>query len=321
MKAVGVISAFILVLVATCPETRAGDWHVEPYLYCQNCHVQHATKDGTAIPGGPYSTLLLKNTVNELCLSCHDGSDPTAPDVQAPVQMYDATFYGESSAGHFDLIAVDNPAGHSLGLAAVIPLQVEAEFVELSCASCHAVHGNQNYRNLLYDPANTGDSLSLVTGTDVFAQFAPDKPPTTAGSITAYSRENIGFKQGYSAWCAACHNQLAANATSAPPAHFNSHPNDVAINEFPFELHTDPVHWVAGTGEGFADDPAGIERVPFEVPAAVDFVSSSEPAETNRIFCGSCHKAHGGDKEKSLLWSYREGDPDYISGCQQCHNK
>ncbi|UCE23407.1 MAG: hypothetical protein JSU74_08870 [Candidatus Zixiibacteriota bacterium] len=315
------VTVLLFVLVLVCAPSRAGEWHIEPYLACENCHIQHASEDGQPLPGGPFSTLLLKNTVNELCLSCHDGSDPTAPDVQQPVQMYDATASGESAAGYFGLIGADNIAGHSLGLGSVTPLQVEAEYVELSCASCHAVHGNGNYRNLLYDPRAVGDSAVLAEGSDLFAQFAPDVPPTTAGSIIAYSRDNIGYKQAYSAWCVTCHNQLSANSTASPPAHFNSHPVDVTINEFPLDLHTDPVHWTGGTGEGFADDPSGIERVPFEVPAAVDFLSSRVPAETNRIFCGSCHKAHGGQNEKSLLWSYLEGDLNFIAGCQQCHNK
>ncbi len=308
-------------LTAVGPQIHAGEWHVEPHLYCQNCHVQHATEDGQTLPGGPFSTLLLKNTVNELCLSCHDGSDPTAPDVQQPVQMYSGTTTGESGGGYFGLIAIDNMAGHNLGLGGIVPLQVEAQFLELSCASCHAVHGNGNYRNLLYDPAGADDSLSLADGADVFTQFAPDKPPTISGSVAAYSRDNVGYRQAYSAWCASCHNQLQTNSTASLPAHFSSHPIDVALNEFPMEPHTDPAHWIGGTGEGFPDDPNGTIRVPFDVPTAVDYFTAQEPAESNRVFCGSCHKSHGGQYTKSLLWSYIEGDLDFIAGCQQCHNK
>ena len=242
----------VLAIGAAGERIRAGEWHVEPYLYCQNCHIQHASEDGQTVPGGPFSTLLLKNTVNELCLSCHDGSDPTAPDVLLPVQMYSSTASGESGAGHFTIIGIDNMAGHNLGLGGVVPLQAEGQFIELSCASCHAVHGNGNYRNLVYDPAGAGDSLVLVDGADVFTQFAPDKPPTVSGSVAAYSRDNVGYRQAYSAWSASCHNQLQTNATGSLPAHFNSHPTDVALNEFPTEPHTDPVHWVSGIGEGLA---------------------------------------------------------------------
>lgn len=316
------MTALVVFLMSlTWSPVESGEWHVEPYLYCQNCHIQHATKDGQTIPGGPFSTLLLKNTVNELCLSCHDGSDPSAPDVQLPVQMYSGTISGESGGGYFSLIGIDNMAGHSLGLGGITPLQAEAQFVELNCASCHAVHGNGNYRNLLYDPAGVGDSLVLVDGVDVFTQFAPDKPPTASGSVAAYSRDNVGYRQAYSAWCTSCHNRLEINAAGSPPAHFHSHPTDIALNEFPTEMHTDPAHWVIGTGEGFADAPDGILRVPFEVPTAVDHFTAVEPAESNQVFCGSCHKSHGGQYTKSLLWSYVEGDLDFIAGCQQCHNK
>ncbi len=311
----------LLTLFFIASGVRSGQWHVEPNLRCQDCHIQHASKEGEPLPGGPFSTLLLKNTVNELCLSCHDGTDPTAPDIMRPVQMYDAALSGQSAGGYFDIIGIDNPMGHNLALGSIVPLQVEAQFVELNCASCHAPHGNGNYRNLLFDPAGVGDSLVLEEGSDLFTEFSPDIPPTAGGSATAYSRDNIGYRQAYSAWCVSCHNQLETNSVASPPAHFNSHPVDVAINEFPVDGHTDVPHWISGTGEGFADDANGIIRLPFEVPTASDFISSRQPAESNRIFCGSCHKAHGGSDEKSLLWSYIEGDLDYIAGCQQCHNK
>jgi mono/diheme cytochrome c family protein len=298
-----------------------GEWHTEPNLLCQNCHVQHASQDGQPIPGGPFSTLLLKNTVNELCLSCHDGTDPTAPDVASPVQMYESTPSGESAAGYFEMIGIDNLAGHNLAFAAVTPHQTEALFVELNCVSCHAQHGNGNYRNLRYDPMLVGDSIVLVDGADLFTQFSPDIPPTITGTIAAYNRDNTRYRQNYSDWCASCHNQLAANNISSPPAHFNSHPVDVAINEFTGDPHTDPVHWVNGLGEGFPDDAAGIDRVPFESPLSTDFTGAGQPAETDQVFCGSCHKAHGRQYAKSLLWSYKEGDVDFIAGCQQCHNK
>ena len=87
----------------------AGEWHVGASLQCGQCHVEHGSAGGQPIPGGPYSTLLQKGSVNELCLSCHDGSDPTAPDVLAPVTMYGQTLLNESAAGHLLTIGVSNP--------------------------------------------------------------------------------------------------------------------------------------------------------------------------------------------------------------------
>ncbi|HPC11639.1 MAG TPA: cytochrome c3 family protein, partial [candidate division Zixibacteria bacterium] len=82
----------------------AGQWHTGESLMCQDCHLQHSSEQGEPVAGGPYSVLLLKSSINELCLSCHDGSNPTAPDVQSPVQMYQGTPSGESAGGWFGLL-------------------------------------------------------------------------------------------------------------------------------------------------------------------------------------------------------------------------
>ena len=157
----------------------------------------------------------------------------------------------------------------------------------------------------------------------MFTQIKPDIPPTAAGSMTAYSRDNIVYVSGMATWCASCHNELAQNSQAISPAHFNSHPSDVSLTAFPLEPHTDPAHWVAGTGEGF--DPggstAGIARVPYQSPLAQDFASGQQPEMTDEVFCGSCHKAHGAPHQKSLLWPYLEGGETFVAGCQQCHNK
>ncbi len=316
----------VLLAITLLPfAAMAGEWHIEGNLLCQDCHLQHASEEGQELPGGPYSYLLLKNTINELCLSCHDGSDPTAPDVQAPVQMYQSTTSGHSAAGFFGTTGIDNAMGHTLGLPLTTPLQAGGALMTLNCASCHAVHGNTNYRNLLYDPANRGDSILVTDGTDLFTLVAPDRPPTMAGSVAAYDADNVGYKQNYSAWCASCHDQLEINATALPPAHFNSHPSDVSMNAFVGEYHADPIHWTSGIGEGFPDigdgTDYGIPRVPFQAPTSVDFTTSIEPAETNEVFCGSCHIAHGGQYEKALRWPYYEGGNAFLAGCQQCHNK
>lgn len=313
----------VVFLVLAVSQAHAGDWHVDSLLHCGDCHLQHATVEGQPLPGGPFSTLLIKSTVNELCLSCHDGSDPTAPDLLQPVTMYQTENSGESAGGSFAPPGFVNMMGHTLGVATVTPLQAEALMQELTCASCHAVHGNGNYRNLLYDPAGHGDSVVVENPGAVMTRVRPDVPPTAAGSAAAYSRDNVAYVHGLAGWCASCHDELAQNSPAVSPAHFNAHPGDVALAEFPLEAHTDVGHWVAGTGDGFlpSADNAGILRVPFQSPLATDFVSASAPAATDEVFCGSCHKAHGSQFHKALLWPYLEGGSQFVAGCQQCHNK
>lgn len=306
----------IVLLLSGFSVAMAGNWHTGESLKCENCHLQHAVVEGQALPGGPFSTLLLKNSINELCLSCHNGSDLTAPDVLAPIQMYDQTVLAQAAGGQFSLIGIDNHAGHSLGFAQVTPLETQASLRDLNCASCHAVHGNENYRNLAYDPGGHGDSIVVREGTDVLTEVRPDNPPTIAGSIAAYSRDNVAYKQNYSAWCSSCHNELATNTPAAAPAHFNGHPSGVALNEYGAESHADALHWVTGIDEGFE-----LPRLPFESPLAAGFVEATQPAQSDVVFCGSCHAAHGGVNTNALRWPYKDGGANFISGCQQCHNK
>ena len=315
---------FVGIAVALlCTTSWAGNWHTAGSLRCGDCHIQHGSENNQPLPGGPFVYLLRKTSVNELCLSCHDGTDGTAPDVMDPVQMYQSTAAGESGAGYFVTQGVSNPNGHTLDLLVSTPLQTNAGTQILTCASCHAVHGNDNYRNLLTDPAGTGGNALLTVGVNVFTEYSPPDPPTSAGAVAAYQRGNIAYVSNYSAWCTTCHNVLAANNQSVIPAHFAGHPSDISVNSFSPTPHTDPANWVAGMGQGFLGsiDPDGIARVPFLSPLAVDLVSARNPLATSQVFCLSCHKAHGSANRNALIWPYLEGGPKYISGCQQCHNK
>lgn len=303
----------------------AGEWHVGESLKCGECHVEHGIGGGVPIPGGPYSTLLVKGSINELCLSCHDGSDPSSPDVLSPVIMYNQTPAAQSAGGYLQPVGVLNTSGHSLGLTSSLPLSNHAGSISLSCASCHDYHGNSNYRNLLYDPGETGDSVSIVASVDLFWQTPPADPPNPSATVSAYSQRNIGYKSGWNSWCGSCHSEVKANSFAALPSHFNSHPSEVAINMASGTSHVDIPHWVAGTGEGFVGNAIvpgeGVIRLPFAQPTAVDFQTSQSVQSTNMITCISCHQSHGGEFSKGLRWPYVEGGVNYLSGCQQCHNR
>jgi hypothetical protein len=304
---------------------QAGEWHVRESLPCGQCHVEHATSGGQPIAGGPYSALLRRGSINELCLSCHDGSDPSAPDVLAPVAMYSQALPPESAGGHFVLSTATHVAGHDLDLATQIPLNSSGKTVALTCGSCHDYHGNTNYRNLRFDPAGKGDSLVIEVGHDVYWNAAPTSPPSATGTAAAYARDNMGYRSGMSAWCSSCHDQVAANLPAAPPAHFNAHPTRAAMGGYSDSRHVDAGHWLAGKGEGFLEDNPisgeGTARLPFLQPGATDFATSRQVLGTNELFCGSCHAAHGTTFTRDLRWPYVEGGVNYLSGCQQCHNK
>ena len=42
------------------------------------------------------------------------------------------------------------------------------------------------------------------------------------------------------------------------------------------------------------------------------------PSRDDRVFCLSCHKAHGSPHESALIYA---DSPDMLATCQQCHNQ
>jgi predicted CXXCH cytochrome family protein len=316
----GVLFAFIMCLPGLA---LAGDWHVTGTNDCGDCHLQHGSNQRDPTVEGAYSSLLRKSSVNELCMSCHDGTDPSAPDVVSPAPMYSSTSSGESGAGVLLSVGFENPNGHTLGVELPVPLTNAPVSRELTCVSCHAPHGNGNYRNLLVDPAGTGASIIIQYGVDVFVGVSPDNPPTSEGSINAYSRDNIGYVSSMTAWCSSCHDQLALNSTASAPAHFNAHPSDIALDAYFYDGHTDVNHWLGGTGEGFAAvlQSQATPRLPFLAPAATDFETSRTATAASRVTCVTCHKAHGSSYRKGMVWPYLDENESNLAGCQQCHNK
>lgn len=295
---------------------------------CGDCHTLHYSESGGAPtgvePGGPFATLIRSATTNKLCLFCHDGSDPRAPDVLEPVAMYAGTGDEHSGAGSFgNSGGVENPNGHDLGWnAAVVPFSSRTN-VTLTCASCHDPHGTVNYRNVLTAPAG-GAGLEVQMGRDVFREFSPGDPPGASASIAAYKESNEGYKAGTSAWCAECHDALKPNVAAAVRA-ASHHLTDVPINGANYP--TDPIHWADGTGSGFGtttgDAVEGVPRLRFQAAGAADFAAAKGVAQSNQVICASCHLAHGGKYRKGLVWPYAEpvGPADANSGCQQCHNQ
>jgi hypothetical protein len=320
---------FISILIFACPLAFGGEYHKEADVACSDCHTTHYSERGTlpehAEPGGPFPELLLVGSIDKLCLSCHDGTDPSAPDVMAPVVMYDGSGSEFSAGGFFsDGDGVISVNGHDLGVPTTIPYSNPPRNIVLSCISCHDPHGTANYRNLVLNPDSSGIDVTLTLGTDIFENAQPNNPPERAGTIQAYRAGNIGYVSKMTAWCSDCHNAINSSTPGNPPAHFMRHPSDTGLDGP--GLHLSPAHWVSGIGDGFGiatgDAVEGIPRLRFQVSTANDYNSSVVVSQTNQVFCQTCHFAHGGPYQSAMTWPYQtSGAADLYSGCQQCHYK
>ncbi|MBI5360953.1 MAG: hypothetical protein HZA48_10275 [Planctomycetes bacterium] len=316
------ISAVVLLLPGAA---FAGDYHrvwATSTLVCSDCHTLHA---GSV----PYPVLLKYATVNELCASCHDGTDTKAPDVISPVTMY--TGDEHSGAGFFaNTGGSASDVAHDLGVSAAIPMSTKPAMT-LICTTCHDPHGNGYYRNLKPDPDGDTSNITVTIGTNMFQQNSPPIPPNAATVADAYKESNIGYKSNISAWCSQCHDKLASNQAGTLPSHFKRHPADVPLNSAGY--HADTANWItnplgnptSGGGVATGDAVYGIPRLRYQVSTATDYASAKTVAVSNQVFCGSCHTAHGMKYQKNLVWPYRKqtgiDNTDAFAACQQCHNQ
>lgn len=334
-RLVPIIALPAIILTIHGARVEAGEYHVGDQNICSDCHILHASKESeTWTP----TARLLKNSAGEvaLCMSCHDGTDPQAADVVAagtslsPLSTVTTAYtskYG-SSAGFFqtDYLAAINPCSHDLMPNVSVTAPLSTSYTKaggLVCSDCHDPHGTPNYRNLRSDP-NSGHpgSFDILVGTQVkeTTPFDPQLPNADvvcdAGNISFYAQNNVNE------WCADCHDKLSSNSAGSSPAHFKGHPTGIEIGTV--YLHTNLANWQSGVqgpatgfGSDVGDSAPGIPRVRYGSPTGSNTITNFG----DRVFCLSCHKAHGSQYKYGLVWPYHQSSADMLSGCQQCHFK
>ncbi len=335
----------------------AGDYHSGTTLQCAECHVMHYSQthgynaNGTGITvdlgnDGPYH-FLLRDHVNDLCLSCHD-NQTFAPDVLAENGGNVTANGRQAGALNRDNVApYFDATGHTLGSVDVAPGGTFANADGLSCIDCHTQHG----RTLRITSGGVTTSHNIYRNANVFVGGTPTTPLMTYAigtndvtkdvyevsatyGGTHYDMQNVAFNEpsatgsGYGTYCKQCHTNFHGSAsdanmrvTSAPTqTEWLRHPTaDANIGA------------VGGGHSGLSKFTGQAYRV--QVMSATGnwgtWGATWTGAPTDLTpSCMSCHKAHGNQRAFGLIWATGEavpgenGDGDnYKILCGQCHTQ
>ena len=326
----------------------AGDYHSGLSLKCQDCHVMHFSQTHGYNPDGTGNTTglgaaphgyLLRNEINDLCLSCHDGVG-WAPDVfEAHGNGYVRQAGALNEVGGNGLYPP--PTGHTLGSTDAPPGYVGDPWAEtLNCVNCHAAHGGglggNSYRNLggfgtvpgsfaaiSYSRGDVEMANDLTKWVYEDASGGVTNAHYGAGSITFNEPDPAG--SAYADLCQACHTDFhgavggsEVGGSGLPPEHFIRHPNqEVEIGAIGgghsridiFGNRVNQVHVMS---------PAGL-RAGNYTPSDLDLTPS----------CMSCHKGHGNQNAFGLIQMAgtgaitEEGDDgvELRALCKQCHTQ
>lgn len=326
----------------------AGDFHRDATLRCAQCHVMHYSQshahDGVFGPGlgagGPFH-YLLRDEVNNLCLSCHDESG-IAPDVLG------ASNGGNSPgdvrlAGYLNRLGVegDPDTGHTLDSLDTAPGSEPPWKAEdengasdgLNCVNCHHQHGfagtgNNAYRNLRIDPGNLGFLGALVTYNDQNIGTNDLTLDVFERNDAAYDESDMDWNEPDSAesaisnWCGGCH------------TNFHGTPGDANIGGIPsgsgfVEFLRHPVAGVNIGDVGGGHSSLDLYNSHTNKVKVMSEVGVWDPAGTDvTATCISCHKSHGNGNAFGLL--YRSGTGTLTEDgdsngtqlehlCAQCH--
>lgn len=341
----------VITLFLAVPVLMAGDYHTGETLTCFECHILHGSQahgynangGGTYIPIGgaaPYE-YLLRNEINELCLSCHDGQT-FAPDVLHANTGSDVRLAGALNRdGSSPYYTAD---GHTLDSVAVAPggtwSPADSGFsTGLNCIDCHSQHGhagssnpdttgNGQYRNLVYNPGDGSSDKWMLYAIGTNDLNVPIFERSASGA-NHYDISNVDFNEPltdgsyYGAWCQGCHTDFHgsagdANMGGATGEEWLRHPTaDADIGAVghghssasQFASHINKVKVMTAT-ENWDPDSAAV-------------VTDHTPS------CFSCHKSHGNKNAFGLIFMEgtgtvtEEGDDGTTVKdlCKQCHSQ
>ncbi|MHC4359026.1 MAG: hypothetical protein ACYSTQ_09550 [Planctomycetota bacterium] len=335
---------------------------------CHTMHNSQGGSELEGATGGGSIILLRANVasraaIHVLCLECHaQGGSQAAivqsgSDVAAPKVLLDSLGWTGpeldtiGAGGDFDseldntspfgLTTAGNTAaigyGHSVGLTSVDPPGFdsgEGSIDTFSCTNCHDPHGAAGWAG---SSANAWGEGVNWTGINSGATHMWPVINAANDENNVYYAGTDATDGGMSGWCAQCHDDWHEDAGGASNnesgADWKRHPvNNALVDSTPTSganvTVVDFTHYTTVTLDN---------RLPAAQSAAPGGRDPSQAGETyyadasaDKVFCLSCHFAHGGPYYDALRWDYLSSVGDGTQtgkavsqdvGCQQCHNR
>jgi hypothetical protein len=346
MRKLALATALVFVMVGAA---TAGDYHSGATLNCAECHVMHGSQqhgynsDGTGLTvdigaAEPYE-FLLRNHINELCLTCHD-NQTFAPDV---LGANGGVVYPDGHGRQAGALNRDNVApyhdetGHTLGSMDIAPGGTWSNEDGLNCINCHTQHGRTfssasipQYRNL---SVTTGVSYAIGTNDvtkDVFERVSSGASHYDIYNIDFNEPDPTGSAMG--AYCMNCHTTFHGNSTD-PDMRVQTGP---AGQEWLRHPTADANIGALGGGHsqiGTRGWGGRAYRTQVMSPTGnwgtqgTAFGASGSPTDLTPS-CFTCHKAHGNQNAFGLIYPTgaemidEEGDGTNAKNlCKQCHSQ
>ncbi len=252
------------------------------------------------------------------------------------------------------------------------PGNADGDVTDFTCTSCHDPHGAYNvptteanrFRNLKRIPRDSGSTNVLLNanirsyvgygGCDADANWTNGSGSgatfiwpvyttgadwstdtsdcyTAGGRVNSYGVSTGNATDGIANWCATCHDDWHEDLASGgndQGLDWQRHPVDNLLNDGTTTSGGN-VTIVDTTNYNVARDAGRGLPIATTDSSPVFYL---QDATTDKVFCLSCHFAHGGPYYDNLRWDYLEtvqvADPrqtantiSSVVGCQLCHNR
>jgi len=305
-------------------------FHDEGVAYCAGCHTMHNSQDGKPIVVGAAGDYLLRQVdASSTCLRCHadygqltgmggENSPPGGTGYGGGGDFYwlkrDFVWIAHST----ERTSTGDSHGHNIIARDFGLVKTDAQLGnkapggtynhELSCASCHDPHGNENY--LLLRAFDSKDGAAFPA-----APVAESPGRRTASSNSVSDTRHPAYNYGMSAWCAGCHTDFIKGDLARMHPADESMKSEIRNTYNGYISSADPT---GGTIEG-----AYTELVPFQLgnpgltkeDLEVLRTSTKGPEAGAEVMCLSCHRAHASAFPDAGRWYFEtelliESHPD-----------